>query len=38
MLHTLKQHVFWEILIGNKAFYSTKGAFCEDTACNKWLK
>ena len=37
-LHPPIQHVFWEFLVENKAFHSTKRALRANTACNKWLK
>ena len=37
-LHPPIQHVFWEFLVDNKAFYSTKRALRANTARNKWLK
>ena len=37
-LHPPKQHVFLEVLVENKAFYSTKKTPGADTVHNKWLK
>ena len=37
MLHLPKQHVVLEVLVENKAFYSTKRTLGADTT-QKWLK